>query len=89
MYFGWGGDKLNGLRFTSYISTLVSSRQSTRSETSPPTESAAHFHCRRVYLQVQTWEHLSSNTTSEEEWGMEAGERASRTCHDSSRNSPT
>ena len=51
------------------MNTLASSQLSIRSETLPPTESAARFHCRRVYLQVQTWKHLASNTTLEEEWG--------------------
>ena len=69
MYKGRKGDTLNGLRFTRYMITLASSQQSICSETLPPTESAAHFLCQQVYLQVQTWKLLSSNTTSEEEWG--------------------
>ena len=67
MYIRKEGDTLNGLRFTRYMHTLASSQQSICSEILPQTESAAHFHCQRVYLQVQTWEHLSWNI--EEEWG--------------------
>ena len=68
MYLGREGDTLNELRYARYRNTLASSQLSIRSETLPP-EIAARFHCRRVYLQVQTWKHLASNTTLEEEWG--------------------
>ena len=63
MYLGREGDTLNELRYAGYMNTLASSQLSIGSETLPPTESAARFHCRCRYKckhgstlhQIQHW----------------------------------
>ena len=43
---------LNALRYYKYMALTASSNRILRPETLPPTESAARYHARRVYLQV-------------------------------------
>ena len=45
------------------MNAIAGSLQSVQPEALPPTESAAHFHCQRVYLQVMAWKHLESTST--------------------------
>ena len=51
-----------------YIQGVASSNTGMKPETLPPTESAADFHSRRVYFQVQEWKHLAANLTPTN-WG--------------------
>ena len=58
LYGGKSTDSLSTLRYSKYIKMASSKLQP---EKLPPTERAAHFHCLRVYHQVQEWNTLEEN----------------------------
>ena len=65
------------------MNAIAGSLQSVRPEALPPTESAARFHCQRVYLQVMAWKHLESTSTVKGgKRGVEAREKKTDTNYD-------
>ena len=57
LYNGRENESLNELRYARYMNAIAGSLQSVRPEALPPAESAARFHCQRIYLQVIAWKH--------------------------------
>ena len=66
VFGGEDREKLDHLRYQKFVHKANVSRAVVQVQTLPPTSSAARFHSRRVYLQVQLWLDRPMNAV---EWG--------------------
>jgi hypothetical protein len=77
IYGATTNDKLNVLRYRTYMDYAAISNQLLKPERLPPTENAAKFHCLRAHLQVVMWKQLTTQTALHvEDWGWQLEDSA-------------
>ena len=70
IYGGKADEKLNYVRYKTYMNNTASSSHLLKPERLPPTENSAKFHCLRTHLQVVIWKQLTTLTCLKEtDWG--------------------
>jgi len=62
------GDTLDHMHFTTYVSTVASSKLPPRPERLPPTAAAAKQHILRVHIQACQWQILINAEKKPEDW---------------------
>lgn len=67
LYNGKTGQGLNELRYNRFVDKVSTSKTSIEIQTLPVTESAAHYHVLRAYLQTQIW--MGNETLNPENYG--------------------
>jgi hypothetical protein len=81
LYGGKPGDTLDALRYSRFCQKVASATSFLQPENLPPTSSAAQYHSKRVYYQVQEWKGNHALKPCEWGWKLKDGKLLPVTTH--------